>query len=168
MGFAFVLSGSLKPKYFFFQKMPQVIFSTDDSSTIVYLFSNINDGKSDTHIAIQDFVAKQPLNCMQPLTVHWNKSDSHIFNVIACSTKRIGVDIEWMKDRPFEKISRRYFHTHEVTDNKEVFYDLWCKKEAYAKWKKDKIALNMQTEFHGSRFIPLTDLPNNCVGYLCT
>ena len=168
MGFAFVLSGSLKPKYFFFQKMPQVIFSTDDSSTIVYLFSNINDGKSDTRIAIQDFVAKQPLNCMKPLTVHWNKSDSHIFNVIACSTKRIGVDIEWMKDRPFEKISRRYFHTHEVTDNKEVFYDLWCQKEAYTKWKRGKIAENMKANIDRPLIRLKHHLPDNVVGYLCT
>ena len=152
----------------FCQKMPQVIFSTDDSSTIVYLFSNINDSKSDTRIAIQEFVAKQPLNCMQPLTVHWNKSDSHIFNVIACSTKRIGVDIEWMKDRPFEKISRRYFHTHEVTDNKEVFYDLWCQKEAYTKWKRGKIAEHMKANIDRPLIRLKHHLPDNVVGYLCT
>ena len=108
---------------------------------------------------------------VEPINVHWNKSDTHTYCVVACSRERIGVDIEYMKKRPFEKISRRYFHTDEVTNNKEVFYELWCKKEAYTKWKRGKIAENMKVTIDR----PLTRLNfkhhldhDNVVGYLCT
>jgi len=87
--------------------------------------------------------------------------------VVACSSERIGVDIEYMKKRPFEKISRRYFHEHEVTDDMEIFFDLWCQKEAYTKWKKERIAENMRVKIDRT-LIPLENLPDNVVGYLCT
>ena len=99
--------------------------------------------------------------------VYWNKSDTGDVTVYAVSKEPVGVDIEYKKERPFEKISRRYFHTDEVTDNKEVFYDLWCKKEAYTKWKRGKIAENMKATIDRP-LTPLPDLPYNCVGYLCT
>jgi len=109
--------------------------------------------------------------------MHWNKSDSHIFSVVAVSTKQVGIDIEYMKDRPFGKISERYFHKFEHTDDKEIFYDLWTMKEAYTKHKKGKISENMREfmytptkgrriEKHQDRLTPLTDLPPNCVGYI--
>ena len=72
-----------------------------------------------------------------------------------------------MKKRPFEKISRRYFHEHEVTDDMEIFYDIWCQKEAYTKWKKERLADNIR-EVVTRPMIPLEDLPDNVVGYLCT
>ena len=103
--------------------------------------------------------------------VYWNKSDTGDLTVYAVSKEPVGVDIEYKKERPFEKISRRYFHTHEVTNNKEVFYDLWCQKEAYTKWKKGKIAENMKANIDRP-MIPLNFKHHldhdNVVGYLCT
>ena len=45
--------------------MPQVIFEKDDWSTIVYLFTNINEpnhnGKAMTRAALREFIARQPV-----------------------------------------------------------------------------------------------------------
>ena len=98
--------------------------------------------------------------------MHWNKSDSHIFSTVAVSTKQIGIDIEYMKERPFWKLSKRWFDSTEVTDDMEIFYDIWCQKEAYTKWKKERLADNIR-QVVSKPMIPLKDLPNNCVGYLC-
>ena len=152
--------------------MPQVIFDTED--TMVFLFTNIDEpnhnGKAMTRAALREFIARQPVDsCVEPINVHWNKSDTHTYCIVACSRERVGVDIEYMKKRPFQKISRRYFHEHEVTDDMEIFFDLWCQKEAYTKWKKERIAENMRVKIPKYlSLIPLENLPDNVVGYLCT
>ena len=152
--------------------MPQVIFETKDWSTIVFLFTNIDEpnhnGQAMTRAALREFIARQPVDsCVEPINVHWNKSDTHTYCVVACSRERVGVDIEYMRERPFEKISRRYFDPTEVTDDMEIFFDIWCQKEAYTKWKKEKIADNMRGVVTRP-MIPLKNLPDNVVLYLCT
>ena len=114
--------------------------------------------------ALLDFLSEYTLNYRKPVEIHWSKSDTGGHAVVACSTRRIGVDIEQMKPRRYEAISKRYFS--EVTDDKETFYNLWCQKEAYTKWKKDKIAHNLKADID-RRLIPLEGLPNDVVGYIC-
>lgn len=114
--------------------------------------------------ALLDFLSEYTLNYRKPVEIHWSKSDTGNYTVVACSTRRIGVDIEQMKPRRYEAISKRYFS--EVTDDKETFYNLWCQKEAYTKWKKDKIAHNLKADID-RRLIPLEGLPNDVVGYIC-
>ena len=114
--------------------------------------------------ALMEYISEYSLNCKKPVEIHWSKSDTGSHAVVACSTRRIGVDIEIMKPRRFEAISRRYFR--EVTDDKETFYHLWCQKEAYTKWKKDKIAHNLKASVD-RRLIQLEGLPNDVVGYIC-
>ena len=114
--------------------------------------------------ALLDFLSEYTLNYRKPVEIHWSKSDTGSHAVVACSTRRIGVDIELMKPRRYGAISRRYFN--EVTDDKETFYNLWCQKEAYTKWKKDKIAHNLKADIDRS-LIPLEGLPNDVVGYIC-
>ena len=120
---------------------------------------------------IKDFLPNYELDCKNPVTIHWNKSDTGSHTVIAVSSERIGVDIETMKERPFYKISKRYFDSHEVTANKLFFYDTWTRKEAYTKWKKEKIAVNMKgcvkRDAWGRDMIPLEGLPDNVIGYIC-
>ena len=98
--------------------------------------------------------------------MHWNKSDTSTYAVVAVSFKEIGVDIEYMRYRRFEDISRSYFHKHEITDDKEIFYDLWTMKETYTKWKKGKIAKYMSQKIE-KEMIELEELPDNIKGYLC-
>ena len=146
--------------------MHSKIFSSP--TTNVYLHSNtIVSTDSLVKTAIKDFLPNYELDCKNPITIHWNKSDTGSHTVVAVSTERIGVDIEYKKERPFEKISQRYFDTSEVTGDREVFYDTWTKKEAYTKWKRDKIALNMKSVIDRP-MIPLDGLPDNVVGYICT
>ena len=114
--------------------------------------------------ALLDFLSEYTLNYRKPVEIHWSKSDTGSHAVVACSTRRIGVDIELMKPRRYGAISRRYFN--EVTDDKETFYNLWCQKEAYTKWKKDKIAHNLKADIDRC-LIPLEGLPNDVVGYVC-
>ena len=114
--------------------------------------------------ALLEYISEYSLNCKKPVEIHCSKSDTGNHAVVACSTRRIGVDIELMKPRRFEAISRRYFR--EVTDDKETFYHLWCQKEAYTKWKKGKIAHNLKADIDRC-LIPLEGLPNDVVGYIC-
>ena len=114
--------------------------------------------------ALRHYLGAYTLNCKKPVEIHWSKSDTGEHGVVACSTRRIGVDIETMKPRRYEAISRRYFR--EATDDKEKFYNLWCQKEAYTKWKKGKIAHNLKADID-RRLIPLEGLPNDVVGYIC-
>ena len=150
--------------------MHSKIFSSP--TTNVYLHSNtIVSTDSLVKTAIKDFLPNYDLDCKNPVTIHWNKSDTGSHTVIAVSSERIGVDIETMKERPFYKISKRYFDSHEVTANKLFFYDTWTRKEAYTKWKKEKIAVNMKgcvkREAWGRDMIPLEGLPDNVIGYIC-
>ena len=144
------------------------IFQNDD--THVYLFSNINEPNHPSggmiRCALREFLSSRELNCKEPITMHWNKSDSHIFSTVAVSTKQIGIDIEYMKERPYEKLSKRWFDSTEVTDDMEIFYDIWCQKEAYTKWKKERLADNIR-KVVDKPMTPLRDLPDNVVGYLC-
>ena len=155
--------------------MHSKIFSSPTTS--VYLYSNtIASTDNLVKTAIKDFLPNYELNCKKPIEIHWNKSDTQEHTVIAVSSENVGIDIEYMKERPFYKISKRYFDGHEVTANKLFFYDTWTRKEAYTKWKKEKIAVNMKERIdkvlmHADKtedMIPLQGLPDNVIGYLCT
>ena len=84
--------------------MHSKIFSSPTTS--VYLYTNtIVSTDSLVKTAIRDFLPNYELDCKRPVEIYWNKSDTDSHTVIAVSTKRIGVDIEYKKERPFEKIS---------------------------------------------------------------
>ena len=146
----------------------QKIFSDDFSS--VYLFEEIDQpnhsSEGMTKAALREYIGGYSLNCKEPIQLYWNRSDTSTYCVVAVGLQPVGVDIEYMRKRPFEKISKRYFHEHEVTDDLDIFYDLWCQKEAYTKWKKGKIANYMNQKIEKD-MIPLYDVPRNITGYLC-
>lgn len=74
------------------------------------------------------------------LDVNW--THSHKFCVLAYSfTARVGVDLEFHKKRPI-KLANRFFHPEEVKAiadlhdkhlGQELFFKLWCRKEALFK-----------------------------------
>ena len=135
---------------------PAIIYEDDIAS--VYL-------TSDVKLALRMFLNQVPLSCKEPVRMYWNKSDTNHCTVVAVSLQEVGVDIEYMRDRRFEDISRRYFHEDEITVNVNIFYELWCQKEAYTKWKKGKIAKYMSQKIEKD-MIEL-DLFDNIKGYLC-
>ena len=144
------------------------IFSDDFSS--VYFFEEIDQpnhsSEGMTKAALRDYIGGYSLNCKEPIQLHWNRSDTSTYCVVAVGIQPVGIDIEYMRKRPFEKLSKRYFHTDETTDDLEIFYDLWCQKEAYTKWKKGKIAENMREKIT-MPMTPLYELPPSITGYLC-
>jgi len=62
---------------------------------------------------------------------------SHTKNIvlIACWKNNIGADIEFMKERNFEKYFERY-HIEPNNNNKNTFYEFWTKYEAEIKLQK--------------------------------
>ena len=147
--------------------MPKLIYSDDVAN--VYLTEDVKS-------ALRDFLGRYPLNCKESIQLHWNKSDTAHYAVVAVGFRELGVDIEYMRDRRFGDISRRYFHKDEETVNINIFYELWCKKEAYTKWKKGKISQYMSQKIDKdvSQLVPQSryqlielDLPDNIKGYLC-
>ena len=138
------------------QRVPKLIYEDDVAS--VYL-------TSDVKAALREFLGRYPLSCKEPVQLHWNKSDTAHYAVVAVGFRELGVDIEYMRDRRFGDISRRYFHKDEETVNINIFYDFWCQKEAYTKWKKGKISQYMSQRIEKD-MIEL-DLPDNLKGYLC-
>ena len=75
----------------------------------------------------------------------------------------IGIDIEYMRERPFEKISRRFFAPSEVTAEKELFYETWTRKEASVKRDKLTIAKNLAKVAEGT-IISLRNIPPDLKG----
>ena len=149
------------------ERLPKLIYSDDVAN--VYI-------TSDVQAALREFLGRVPLSCKEPVRMYWNKSDTLHCAVVAVSFQEVGVDVEYMRDRRFEDISRRYFHQEEVTNDIQRFYELWCKKEAYTKWKKGKIAKYMSQKIDRdmSELVPQSryslfelDLPDNIKGYLC-
>ena len=78
--------------------------------------------------------------CAIPLS--FNLSHSGHFAVLAIGTqKRIGVDIEVVRQRDFMKIAEHYFHAQEVralgdcpdAQKINLFFELWTRKEAFLK-----------------------------------
>jgi 4'-phosphopantetheinyl transferase len=79
-------------------------------------------------------------NCVTPLS--FNLSHSGDFAVLAISAqKRVGVDIEVIRQRDFMKIAEHYFHPQETlalrgfphNQKINVFFELWTRKEAFLK-----------------------------------
>ena len=106
------------------------------------------------------------MSCKKPAIVHWNKSDSGDFVAVAVASMPIGIDIEIMRDRPFENISRRFFSTSEITSDKQKFYELWTAKEAQIKRDKLTIGGNLDKEVKDG-IINITGLPEGLVGTVC-
>lgn len=66
---------------------------------------------------------------------YYNISHSYSYNILVISNQEIGIDIE--KHRKINnKIINKYYskeEQQEVINNKDAFYDIWCKKESYTK-----------------------------------
>ena len=130
---------------------------------LVYLFESPQISHSKiVRACIADFLEGK-LNCKKPAIVHWNKSDSADFVAVAVASMPIGIDIEVMRERPFEKISRRFFHPSEITSDKEKFYETWTAKEASVKRDKLSIAKNLAKPLEGT-IINLKGIPPNLKG----
>jgi len=69
--------------------------------------------------------------------IEFNLSHSHLLALIAVAERRrIGVDVEWMRENiEYESIARRFFSPQEAANVKSIpsFFHCWTRKEAYIK-----------------------------------
>ena len=94
------------------------------------------------------------LNCKD---IHFNVSHSNSIWVIAiCNSGSIGVDVEFIRKRKYmSRIMNNYFHDEENEHYKSLetyekqedyFYELWTKKESYAKYLGKGLSYNFSSE----------------------
>ena len=74
-------------------------------------------------------------------------SHSGEYQVLVMNDSEVGVDIERIKDGDFLKMASRFFDAKEYQAVKDggngVFFELWTKKEAYAKYLGGSIIKNL-------------------------
>lgn len=76
----------------------------------------------------------------KPLIEEINFNISHSYNLVAVaiSSHEVGIDLELVEEKDNEKIAKKIMNEEEYQKylkNKEYFYKVWTKKEAYLKRK---------------------------------
>lgn len=75
--------------------------------------------------------------------IHFNISHSGCLWVCAVSDKEIGIDIQEVVQKEYEKIADRYYTENEKNHvrlwGQEGFYNIWVRKEAYCKLKGNSV-----------------------------
>lgn len=70
--------------------------------------------------------------------INFNISHSHNLVAVAISSHEVGIDLELIEDKDNSKIAKKIMNEEEYQKylkNKEYFYKVWTKKEAYLKRK---------------------------------
>lgn len=83
---------------------------------------------------------------------YFNIGHSHEWVLVGISKSELGVDIEYISDCRLD-IAKRFFTTEEHEDlintpvlyQSKLFYDLWCLKESYIKYKGLGLSINLNT-----------------------
>lgn len=75
--------------------------------------------------------------------IKFNISHSANLWICAVSENEVGIDIQTFTDSDYDAVSRRYFTDDEINliseFGKEAFFDIWTRKEAYAKFYGESI-----------------------------
>ena len=80
-------------------------------------------------------------------SIQFNMSHSGAFGVIGIARRRIGVDIERLRELDYRALSERFFAPHEIAALHELvdselqrgFFRCWTRKEAYVKARGDAL-----------------------------
>lgn len=80
---------------------------------------------------------------------HFNLSHSGEIVMLAVSDKPIGIDVERIEQRDYEKFCKRFFSLEEQKRVNSLlsFYVLWTKKESFVKYLGGSVADVCETEF---------------------
>ena len=87
--------------------------------------------------------------------VEFNLSHSQNTCIIAVSNIKVGIDCEFMANKDFDKLSKRFFskeehyfisETKEIELKKELFYRSWCMRESMAKMTGEGLSKTLQNE----------------------
>lgn len=109
---------------------------------------------------------------------HYNVSHSGHMAVCAYGDEPVGVDIQ--EKRPHDmRVARRHFTSEEVSllestekdgTQQDLFFEMWVKKEAYAKYLGVSVFETLNINSHDSRNTTFTRIKTepNYICYLCT
>lgn len=80
---------------------------------------------------------------------HFNISHSGEIVMLAVSDKPIGIDVERIEQRDYEKFCKRFFSEEEQKRVNSLlsFYVLWTKKESFVKYLGGRLSDVCETEF---------------------
>ncbi|MBE6679177.1 MAG: 4'-phosphopantetheinyl transferase superfamily protein [Ruminococcaceae bacterium] len=93
------------------------------------------------------------------LPIKFSASHSGGRVILAVSDREIGADIQKVNPRSV-RVAKRFFTEREceyVGDNCERFFEIWTKKEAYAKWHGKGLAATMEVDVTKLEFYTETD-----------
>ena len=92
-----------------------------------------------------EIVIKNKKPCLKNEKIYFSLSHSNDIILAAFFDKNIGVDIEWMRDRDFQKLFE-YYRINSENKDKETFYQLWTVYEAEIKLQPDQINLTVKQQ----------------------
>lgn len=93
------------------------------------------------------------------LPIRFSLSHSGEMAILAVSDREIGADIEQLREVD-TRLAERFFTAREaayVAGDRDRFFEVWTKKEAYGKWKGDGLAATMRTDVLDLEFYTACD-----------
>lgn len=96
-----------------------------------------------------EIVIKNKKPCLKDERVHFSLSHSSDIVLCAFSSSPVGADVEFMLDRDFKKLSKRYSLPFEG-NNKQAFYKFWTEYEAEIKLQsepKSKVTIELEDNY---------------------
>jgi len=101
------------------------------------------------------------------MPIHYNISHSGQYVVLVTANREVGVDVQEKKSARMEAMARRFFSKEEwqafsecysEEDKKDIFYHIWCRKEAYGKYlgtglNTEVLQTNVLVEIENVQFI---------------
>lgn len=93
------------------------------------------------------------------LPLHFSLSHSGSMAILAVSDREIGADVEQVRDVDL-RLAERFFTAREcayVAGDRDRFFEVWTKKEAYGKWQGSGLSAVLQTDILDKHFYTETD-----------
>lgn len=114
-------------------------------------------------------------------SIHYNISHSERYVVLVVADSEVGVDVQEKKPVRMETMAKRFFSTKEwqtfsACDSekrkKDLFFHIWCRKEAYGKYlgvglSKEVLKTNMLSDIEGCYFQEYCELEGYQISICC-
>lgn len=152
-----------KDRFIIYKSIIKLILAT-------YTQLDVKDIKHDYHFNKKPYLASHPW-------LNFNVSHSKDYAIIAISRVKVGIDIEYMnEDKEYTDLLIDVFSTDEIlniknaADQKNAFYTLWTRKEAFVKALGKGIDddFNYIPSLNGHHKIDSTILKNNKNWQVCS
>ena len=120
------------------------IRSKEDAHALIALAAKELCGKEDA--TVLRTAAGKPY--FADLPIHFSLSHSGTVAILAVSDREIGADVEEMREVDM-RLAERFFTAREaayVAGDRDRFFEVWTKKEAYGKWRGDGLAASLKVD----------------------